>query len=168
MAIWLTGLSGSGKSTLATELCLRLYNSYILDGDVVRTGLCSDLGFSPEDRSENIRRVSEVAAILRKAGSYPIVALISPLRSDREMARKIIGEDRFIEVFVSTPLSTCEERDPKGLYKKARSGEIPNFTGISALYEEPLAPRVSVDTSVLSLQECIDAVMQCIDNSDFV
>ena len=168
MAIWLTGLSGSGKSTLATELCLRLYNSYILDGDVVRTGLCSDLGFSPEDRSENIRRVSEVADILRKAGSYPIVALISPLRADRKMARKIIGEDRFIEVFVSTPISICEDRDPKGLYKKARSGEIPNFTGISAPYEEPLAPNVTVDTSVLSLQECIDAVIECLDNGDFV
>jgi adenylyl-sulfate kinase len=122
--------------------------------------LCSDLDFSPENRSENIRRVSEVAAILNKAGIIPIVALISPYRKDRERARRIIGEDKFIEVHISTPLSVCEERDVKGLYKKARSGEIPGFTGVSAPYEEPLAPHISINTAEMTVQECVDIVVK--------
>lgn len=140
--IWLTGLSGSGKSTIANELAIKLQQegklAYILDGDNVRMGLNKDLGFSDDDRKENIRRIAEVAKLLSDAGVIVITAFISPFIEEREKAKEIIGRDNFIEVFVRTSLETCEKRDPKGLYKKARAGEIPMFTGIDSPYEEPL------------------------------
>ncbi|WP_374443055.1 adenylyl-sulfate kinase [Pseudomonas panipatensis] len=161
--IWLTGLSGSGKSTLAFALERTLMDlgklAYTLDGDNIRHGLCRDLGFSASDRSENIRRIAEVAHLMNEAGLIVITSFISPYREDREMARAIIGEERFIEVHVSTPLVTCELRDPKGLYRKARAGELANFTGISAPYEEPLTAHLSLDTSRLSLDECVEQLL---------
>ena len=147
--LWFTGLSGAGKSTLAfrleAELFNRDYQVYVLDGDNVRYGLNSDLGFSPEDRTENIRRVGEVAALFADAGVICITAFISPYREDRHIARKAAGA-RFHEVYVKADLATCEQRDPKGLYKKARAGQIQQFTGISAPYETPAAPELTVDT----------------------
>jgi len=148
--LWFTGLSGSGKSTVANATEKVLYEmglqTYILDGDNVRIGLNKDLGFSPEDRTENIRRITEVAKLFADSGSIVLSAFISPYREDREKARKIISDDDFIEVFVRADLSVCEERDPKGLYKKARAGEIKGFTGIDAPYEEPLNPELIVET----------------------
>jgi adenylylsulfate kinase len=153
--IWLTGYSGAGKSTLAYELEKNLLESgqscYVLDGDNLRHHLNADLGFSVRDRKENIRRTAEVAHLMNEAGLIVITALISPLRADREMAREVIGKKRFIEVHVSTPMTICEKRDPKGLYRKARSGQIQDFTGISAPYEEPLNPALELDTGALSL-----------------
>ena len=154
MTVWLTGLSGAGKSTLAFELERQLMSEgracYVLDGDSVRHGLTSDLGFSAEDRHENIRRVAHVAQLMNDAGLIVIVALISPMREDRAMAREIIGHDKFIEVYVAASVNDCERRDPKGLYAKARSGAIPSFTGVSAPYEPPVDPDLTVDTTALS------------------
>jgi len=152
--IWFTGLSGSGKSTIANAVDEILHGrglkTYILDGDNVRMGLNKDLGFSPEDRKENIRRIAEVAKLFADSGTIVLTAFISPYREDRQMARDIIGED-FVEVYMNTPLEVCEDRDPKGLYKKARSGEIKGFTGIDAPYEEPENPEVIIsEGSVLS------------------
>jgi len=148
--IWLTGLSGSGKSTIAKELERQLTEQgklcYILDGDNVRHGLNRDLGFSMEDRKENIRRIAEVAALMNEAGVIVITSFISPYLSDRSDAREVIGAERMIEVFIDTPLETCEARDPKGLYKKARSGEITQFTGISDPYEPPTDPEITIST----------------------
>lgn len=159
--IWLTGLSGAGKSTVAMELERRLvrkgWQAFVLDGDNVRAGLCSDLGFAPDDRRENIRRVGEVAHLLTQAGLIAITAFISPYREDRENVRAM-GPEVFHEVFVKAPLSTCEQRDPKGLYRKARAGEIPDFTGIHAPYEEPRAPELIIDTDSMSVDEAADAV----------
>lgn len=147
--LWFTGLSGSGKTTLALELERQLtkhrYQAFVLDGDNFRGGLNRDLGFSPADRSENIRRVSEVAALFADSGQIAITALISPYGKDRKNARAL-RPDMFHEVYIKSDLSTCEKRDPKGLYKKARAGEIPNFTGISAPYEEPQNPELIIDT----------------------
>jgi len=149
--LWLTGLSGAGKSTLATTLHHRLTGAgqmaVVLDGDAVRAGLCRGLGFSPEDRRENIRRVAEVAKLMREAGLVVVCALISPLREDRAMAREIIGTAHFREVHVATPLEVCERRDPKGLYRNARANAVTQFTGVSAPYEEPLAPDLRIDAS---------------------
>lgn len=149
--IWLTGLSGSGKSTVAGLLEKELHslglNVYILDGDNVRLGLNKDLGFTDEDRNENIRRIAEVANLMSDSGTITITAFISPFREERDKAKEIIGEDNFIEVFVDAPLDVCEYRDPKGLYKKARAGEIPMFTGIDSPYEPPLDPHMVVDTT---------------------
>lgn len=146
--VWFTGLSGSGKSTLANALEEALHaqgkRTYILDGDNIRQGLNKDLGFSDADRVENIRRAAEVAKLMMDAGIIVMTAFISPFRADREMARELIGQDHFIEVFVDTPLEVCEQRDPKGLYKKARSGLIPNMTGIDSPYETPLRPEYVV------------------------
>lgn len=157
--LWLTGLSGSGKTTLAQAMRQRLLDAgrpcFVLDGDVVRTGLCSDLGFSPSDRHENIRRVAEVARLMNEAGLLVLCALISPLRDDRLMAARIIGESRFIEVHVSTPLEICEQRDPKGLYRRARLGELKEFTGVSTAYEEPLTPALRLDTGRQSLPQAL-------------
>lgn len=157
--IWFTGLSGSGKSTLAISLeqeLMRLgYSCYVLDGDNLRSGLNASLGFSQEDRSENIRRVAEVSALFSGAGLICISALISPCRVDRALARKICG-DNFFEVYVSTELAVCESRDVKGLYKKARAGQIPDFTGVSAPYEAPELPDFKVDTNSEGLDECIE------------
>ncbi|MEM1399816.1 MAG: adenylyl-sulfate kinase, partial [Pseudomonadota bacterium] len=148
--IWLTGLSGAGKSTLAMETERRLMaeglQTYVLDGDNVRAGLNADLGFSPDDRAENIRRVSEVAALFADAGMVVVTAFISPYRADRERARQAAGS-AFHEIHVKADLATCEARDPKGLYRKARAGEIPEFTGISAPYEEPETCELIVDTT---------------------
>lgn len=149
--IWFTGLSGSGKSTLANGLEHALHlagkHTYILDGDNIRSGLCSDLGFSDADRVENIRRIAEVSKLMLDAGLIVIAAFISPFRAERDMARKLIGTDNFIEVYVNTPLEVCEARDHKGLYKKARAGIITNMTGISSPYEAPEVPELTIDTS---------------------
>ena len=155
--IWFTGLSGSGKSTLANELEKYLFQkglkTYVLDGDNIRIGLNSDLDFTSKSRSENIRRISEVSKLFIDAGLVVISAFISPLNSDRERARRIIGPENFIEVFVDCPLEVCEERDVKGLYRKARKGLISDFTGMSAPYEKPTGADIVVDTAKLSLEQ---------------
>ncbi len=149
--IWFTGLSGSGKSTIAVKVEELLFEkgvkTYILDGDNIRHGLNKNLGFSPEDRTENIRRIGEVSKLFVDAGLIVMTAFISPYRKDREQVRKLLEKGEFIEVFVDATLETCEERDPKGLYKKARSGEIKEFTGISAPYEAPLEPELVINTT---------------------
>jgi len=161
--IWLTGLSGSGKSTLADFISLELYNqkilTYNLDGDNVRFGLNKDLGFSDEDRKENIRRISEVSKLMIDAGLVVITSFISPFISDREIAKQIIGEENFIEVYVDTPLDICEQRDPKGLYKKVRNGEIKLFTGISSPYEPPTNPTLHIKTNESSIEECSNIIL---------
>lgn len=163
VTIWLTGLSGAGKSTLAFALEKRLLEEghacYVLDGDNVRHGLNRDLGFSPADRKENIRRIAEVSRLFNDAGLIVISAFISPYRADRELARQSIGADFFVETWLSTPIGECERRDPKGLYSKARAGQIDNFTGISAPYEAPEAADLMVDTSVLSVERGVDHVI---------
>lgn len=155
--IWLTGLSGSGKSTIANELAIKLQKesklAYILDGDNIRMGLNKDLGFSDNDRKENIRRIAEVAKLLSDAGVVVITAFISPFREERDNAKTIIGEDEFIEVYVDAPLDVCESRDPKGLYKKARAGQIPMFTGIDSPYEKPLEPNLEVRSDKMGVEE---------------
>ena len=160
--IWLTGLSGSGKSTLAYALERRLIEigqlTYALDGDNVRMGLCKDLGFSPEDRNENIRRIGEVAALFADAGLLVLTSFISPYRQDR-MAARATSKGNFIEVYLDVSVEVCEKRDPKGLYKKARAGEIENFTGISAPYEAPQDPEIRVDTDALSVEQCVDEII---------
>ena len=162
VVLWFTGLSGSGKSTLANEVSVRLHKlgtrTYCLDGDNIRHGLNGDLGFSPEDRVENIRRIGHVSALFAEAGVITTTAFISPYRRERQLARDIAG-DSFIEVYVCPPLDVCEERDPKGLYKKARAGEIPEFTGVSAPYEEPESAELSIDTSLAGVEECADQVI---------
>ncbi|WP_207063965.1 adenylyl-sulfate kinase [Motiliproteus sp. SC1-56] len=155
--IWFTGLSGSGKSTLAGALEQELFNrghhSYLLDGDNVRHGLNKDLGFTDADRVENIRRIGEMAKLFVDAGMIVLSAFISPFKAERRMVRELVEAGEFIEVHLDTPLSACEERDPKGLYKKARAGEIRNFTGIDSEYERPENPELRVDTSVLSVED---------------
>ena len=172
IVIWFTGLSGSGKSTVANEVAHRLHEqgklSYILDGDNVRHGLNKDLGFSPEDRSENIRRISEVAALFADAGVITITAFISPYAEDRNFCRQLVGDDHFVEVFAKASVAACEERDPKGLYKKARAGEISDFTGIDAPYEEPEQPEVIVDTECESPQESGAAVMEYLESQGYL
>lgn len=162
VTIWLTGFSGSGKSTLAYALAqhfeLAGQRVFILDGDIVRRGLCRDLGFSQEARRENIRRVAEVAKLFNQAGMIVIAALISPLRNDRERAREIIGCNNFYEIWLSTALDVCEARDVKGLYRKARQGLISEFTGVSAPYEAPDNPHLALDTAVHDLQQCVEQV----------
>lgn len=157
--LWFTGLSGAGKSTLAVELERRLFGSgyhvYVLDGDNMRHGLSGDLGFSHADRTENIRRIGEVAALFADAGYICIAAFISPYAEDRRRARAAAGE-AFHEVFVDASLEVCEKRDPKGLYKRARAGEVPEFTGVSAPYERPENPELVVDTAETEIAECID------------
>jgi len=157
--IWLTGLSGAGKSTVATELERELFqmglHTYILDGDNIRHGLSANLGFSPEDRTENIRRVGEVAKLMMDAGTLVITAFISPYRDDRRLARSLVNEGEFVEVYVNAPLEVCEQRDSKGLYKKARAGQIANFTGVSAPYEAPEKPEVIIHTDKQTPAECV-------------
>ena len=164
--IWLTGLSGSGKSTIANAAELKLhqqgFNTYILDGDNIRHGLSKDLGFTVADRVENIRRIAEVARILVDAGIIVFTAFISPFRSERDMARSLFGEEDFAEVFVDIPLEVAEARDPKGLYKKARRGELPNFTGIDSAYEAPEKPEAIVNTAELSVDECAEELLELI------
>lgn len=160
--VWFTGLSGAGKSTIALALERRLFDAgqqvYVLDGDIVRTGLCSDLKFSHADRTENIRRIGEVARILADAGLLVIVAFISPFRADRDRARSLMAAGRFTEVFINAPLEVCERRDVKGLYARARRNEIADFTGITSPYEPPLQPEVELRTDLLSIGEAVERV----------
>lgn len=166
LTIWLTGLSASGKSTLAYELERRLHDlghaSYVLDGDNIRHGLSSDLGFSPESRRENIRRISEVAKLFNDAGIVMITAFISPYRADRQLAHSILGPERFVEAYVAADLAVCERRDPRGLYQKAREGKIPEFTGVSAPYEAPDNPSIRIDTGALSVDDSIGRLMEVV------
>ena len=161
--LWLTGLSGSGKSTIANALEKQLYaegkKTYVLDGDNIRHGLNKDLGFTDKDRVENIRRVAEVAKLMCDAGLIVITAFISPFRAEREMARSLFQSNEFKEIFISTPLKIAEQRDPKGLYKKARSGEIPNFTGINSPYEKPIKPELTIDTSKTSVAQSVKKIL---------
>ena len=165
--IWFTGLSGAGKSTIAMEVERRLFNKgyqvYVLDGDNVRHGLNANLGFSPEDRAENIRRVGEVAALFADAGLIVITAFISPYRADRQRARSAAG-DSFHEIYIRADLATCESRDPKGLYKKARRGEISDFTGITAPYEEPESAELVVDTAKSDLEHSVAKILAYVEN----
>ena len=161
--LWFTGLSGSGKSTIANEVELKLFDlnvhSYLLDGDNIRHGLNRDLGFSNEDRQENIRRIAETTKLFIDSGQFALTAFISPFRKDRDAARELVAEDDFIEVFVKCPLEVCEKRDPKRLYKKARKGEIPSFTGISSPYEEPLQPEITIESDKYSVAECANIII---------
>jgi adenylylsulfate kinase len=170
--VWLTGLSASGKSTLANALEQRLWEkgvrSYVLDGDNVRHGLNKDLGFSPADRTENIRRIGEVAKLFTDAGVVNITAFISPYRSDRDAVRAIMKPGDFVEIYVACSLEECERRDPKGLYQKARAGQIPEFTGISAPYEEPLKPELVVRTDEKTLEESVDVVLGYLATKEYV
>jgi len=162
--LWFTGLSGSGKSTLAHALEERLYKmgvrSYVLDGDNVRCGLNKDLGLSPEDRKENIRRIAEVSKLMVDAGILVFAAFITPYRESRQFVRDLMSEAPFYECYVKCGLETCEARDPKGLYKRARVGEISNMTGISAPYEPPQEPDITIETDRYALEECVDRLLQ--------
>jgi adenylylsulfate kinase len=170
--IWLTGLSGSGKSTLAVALEKRLLErglgAYVLDGDNIRHGLNKDLGFSPKDRNENIRRIGEVAKLFTDANVVNITAFISPYRADRDQVRALMAEGDFIEVFVDCPLAVCEGRDPKGLYKKARAGEIPEFTGISAPYETPLNPEITLRTDRETEEESVLRLVTYLEGQGYI
>ena len=170
--VWLTGLSGAGKSTIAVDLEKRLLErgvrTYILDGDNVRHGLNKNLGFSPEDRTENIRRIGEVAKLFAEAGLVAITAFISPYRADRDQVRGIMGQGDFIEVHVDCPVEVCEQRDVKGLYKKARAGEIKEFTGVSAPYEAPLRPELTIDTSGQSVEESAKQILAYLERQGIV
>ncbi|MBJ93647.1 MAG: adenylyl-sulfate kinase [Rickettsiales bacterium] len=164
--LWLTGLSGAGKSTIARRveqlLVERGVHCYVLDGDNLRMGLNKDLGFKPEDRQENIRRVTELARLFVDSGAVVLCAFISPYRADRDAARRLLQED-FAEVFIDADLATCEQRDPKGLYQRARNGEIDDFTGISAPYQAPENPELSLDTGRSSLDQCADQILQWLE-----
>lgn len=161
--LWFTGLSGSGKSTIANALDVALhergYHTFLLDGDNVRHALCKDLGFTDNDRIENIRRIGEVSKLFADAGLIVLSAFISPFTSDRRLVRNLFPAGEFIEVFMDTPLDTCEQRDPKGLYEKARAGEIRDFTGIDSPYEAPERPELRLDTSSMSVDECVNALI---------
>jgi len=160
--VWFTGLSGSGKSTLANALEIELHkqgkHTFLLDGDVVRQGLNQDLGFSDQDRTENIRRIAHVAKLMMDAGLIVICAFISPFRVERRLARELAGEDRFIEIYLDTPMSVCEERDVKGLYKKAKDGALPNLSGIGSDYEVPENPEMMIDTSQYTIEHSITEI----------
>lgn len=164
--IWFTGLSGSGKSTLAVQLEAALhaqgFKTYLLDGDNIRSGLNRDLSFTDEARVENIRRIAEVSKLFLDAGVILLSAFISPFQADREQVKRIVGEDNYIEVFVDAPLEVCEQRDVKGLYRKARAGEVRNFTGISSPYEKPLHPDVVIPTDRMSVEESMEVLMKSI------
>ncbi|MCG2431695.1 adenylyl-sulfate kinase [Aequorivita xiaoshiensis] len=168
MLLWFTGLSGSGKSTIADALERALFqrnmHTYLLDGDNVRGGLNNNLTFSPEDRTENIRRIAEVANLMLDAGLIVLASFISPYREDREMVKRIVGYKNFIEVYVNTPIEICESRDVKGLYAKARAGEIKNFTGVDAPYEPPMAADIEIDTSQISVEDAVSLILNEIDD----
>ncbi|WP_085301705.1 adenylyl-sulfate kinase [Colwellia polaris] len=170
--LWYTGLSGSGKSTIANAVDALLFqrqcHSYLLDGDNVRHGLNGDLGFSDEDRVENIRRISEVAQLFVDAGLIVSTAFISPFAADRAMAAAKLSAGEFIEVFIDTPIAICEQRDPKGLYKKARAGEIKDFTGIDSTYEAPENPTIHIDTSDKSIEQCAQQVVDYLIEHGFI
>ncbi|MBA1352957.1 adenylyl-sulfate kinase [Staphylococcus cohnii] len=170
--IWFTGLSGSGKSTISVELEKALFNhqihTYRLDGDNVRHGLNRNLGFSPEDRKENIRRIGEVSKLMVDAGLITVTAFISPYKSDREAVRHLLDTDDFIEVYTQCSLSECENRDPKGLYKKVRSGEIAEFTGVNAPYEAPTQPEITLDTETLSVEASVSKIMDYLQKHQYI
>ena len=170
--LWFTGLSGSGKSTVANAVESLLFekkqHSYILDGDNVRLGLNKGLGFSDEDRIENIRRIGEVSKLFVDAGLIVLTAFISPFKVDRELVRALFSDNEFIEVYVEAPLDVCEARDPKGLYKKARSGEIKNFTGLGSRYEAPESPELVVNTATASAEECALQVVEYLESGGFL
>ncbi|HJG66912.1 MAG TPA: adenylyl-sulfate kinase [Staphylococcus ureilyticus] len=170
--IWFTGLSGSGKSTISVELEKALFNhqihTYRLDGDNVRHGLNRNLGFSPEDRKENIRRIGEVSKLMVDAGLITVTAFISPYRSDREAVRHLLDTDDFIEVYTQCSLSECENRDPKGLYKKVRNGEIAEFTGVNAPYEAPTQPEIVLDTETLSVEASVSKIMDYLQQHQYI
>ncbi len=168
--LWFTGLSGSGKSTIANEVAYQLHIKkhlvYILDGDNIRHGLNKDLGFSPEDRQENIRRISEVAHLFADAGVITLTAFISPYQRDRNICRDLCGQGRFFEIYCKATLKTCEKRDPKGLYKKARQGIIKQFTGIDAPYEAPEHPEIVLDTDILTVEQSAEQVLQTLKQNN--
>lgn len=170
--LWFTGLSASGKSTVANEVTYRLHQlgklTYVLDGDNIRHGLNKNLGFSPEDREENIRRISEVGKLFADAGIITTTAFISPYRKDRDNARQLLPDGRFIEIFVKASIDTCEQRDPKGLYKKAKNGEIKEFTGISAPYEEPLKPEIVLDADAMTIEQEVQQVLAYLEEKKII
>jgi adenylylsulfate kinase len=170
--VWMTGLSASGKSTLANELEHALHgrqiNTFVLDGDNVRHGLNRDLGFSPDDRRENLRRVGEVAKLLVEAGILTIAAFISPYREERARIRGLFQEGEYIEAFVKCSIDVCEQRDPKGLYKKARRGEVPEFTGISAPYEEPETAELVIETDLLSIEDSVARIVDYLEKNRII
>lgn len=170
--LWFTGLSGSGKSTLANALAARLFHdgvrNYVLDGDNIRHGLNKDLGFSDEDRTENIRRIGEVSKLFVDSGQVVLTAFISPFKADRKLVRDLLGEKEFIEVYVKCPIETCEERDPKGLYQKARQGVIKEFTGISSPYEEPEKPEIIVESHLNSIEESVEHIVQYLKENKLI
>jgi len=170
--IWFTGLSGSGKSTIAgaleNALVVRNQHTYLLDGDNVRHGLCGDLGFGDDDRKENIRRIGETAKLMSDAGLIVLSAFISPFTQERDSVRKMLAAGEFIEVHVATSLSVCESRDPKGLYKKARTGEIANFTGISSDYQPPISPELILQTDELSVEQSVEQLINYLTQSGYI
>ncbi len=170
--LWFTGLSGSGKSTLANavnaELFRRGFGSYVLDGDNMRHGLCQDLGFSDSDREENIRRIGEVAKLFLDSGIIVLTAFVSPFRADRNKARELVEEGDFIEIYCAAGLKICEDRDTKGLYAKARSGEVKDFTGISSPYEEPKDAEMKIDTGSLDLDQCVQEIINQLSKRNII
>ena len=172
LVLWFTGLSGSGKSTLANALNESLHSkglsTYVLDGDNIRHGLCKDLGFSDKDREENIRRIGEVANLFMDAGIITITAFVSPFREDREKVRKIIGKENFVEIYCSADLNVCEIRDTKGLYKKARRGEIKEFTGISSPYEHPINPEIIVNTGSMNIGDSVKQILFYLNKREII
>ncbi len=170
--LWFTGLSACGKSTIANAVDYKLHlagkRSFVLDGDNIRMGLNKNLGFSPEDRTENIRRIGEVAKLFAQAGTIALTAFISPYRGDRDKVREIMGAGEFIEILVDASLEVCEQRDPKGLYKKARAGTLPNFTGISAPYEAPEKPELVLDSNSKGIEELADEVIAYLDKNGYL
>lgn len=170
--LWFTGLSGSGKSTIAgaleNKLVERLHHTYLMDGDNIRYGLCSDLGFSVQDRNENIRRIGEVASLMVDSGLIVLTAFISPFRENRRIVRSMLKEVEFIEIFIDVPLSECEKRDPKGVYKKARAGEIKDFTGINSPYEVPERAEISVENINITVSEAVDQIIFYLDERGYL
>jgi len=170
--LWFTGLSASGKSTVADALEQKLFemghHTYLLDGDNVRHGLNKDLGFSDRERVENIRRIGETAKLFTDAGLIVLSAFISPFRSDRQMVRSLVEKTEFVEIFMSTPLRVCENRDPKGLYKKARDGQIKNFTGIDSEYEVPVSPEITLNTDESDVNECVNNIIDFLKSNEII
>lgn len=172
VCLWFTGLSGAGKSTLAHAVEERLHQmkcrTFVFDGDNVRHGLCSNLGFSDEDRSENIRRIGEMVRLFLEAGVISLTAFISPFRADRRKVRELLSSENFIEIYCSCPLEVCEDRDVKGIYRRARAGEIANFTGISSPYEEPEDPELRLNTGETPLEECVEIIIDYLGEKGYI